>query len=222
MKVKQRMTPDPITVTPQTTHREAMRLLEENNIRRLPVLDREGRLVGMVTERDVLRTAPSEATTLSVFEIYTLLDKLTVGQIMTHPVLAVEEECSLAAAARFMVDRKIGALPVMRGEKLVGIITETDIFKTFVEVLGGGEPGMRIDLRLADEPGQLARVTQAIASVGGNIVSLTTFKGDDAEHGIISIKVSDAPDDRLRAVLEGMEVVEFRPSGQDRLLTFGK
>lgn len=225
MKVKQRMTPNPITATPKTTHREAVELMEKHRIRRLPILDKDGRLIGIVSREDLLSAAPSPATSLSIYEIYTLLDRLTLDQIMTSPVLAVDEECSLAAAARFMVDHRIGCLPVMRGEQLVGIITETDIFRTFVEVMGGGEPGLRIDLEVPDERGILARITEAFAEAGGNIISLTTFHGDDRSRGVVSIKERGADEARLRAALEaleGVEIVEFRTSGQDRLLSFGK
>jgi acetoin utilization protein AcuB len=225
MKVKQRMTPGPVTATPKTTHREAVELMEKRHVRRLPVLDSDGRLVGMVSRSDLLSTAPSPATTLSVYEIYTLLDRLTLDQIMVSPVLAVDENCSLAGAAGFMIARGVGCLPVMRGQELVGIITETDIFKALVEVLGGGEPGMRIDLEVPDEPGVLARITQAFAEAGADIVSLTTFRGEESTRGVISIKERGGDETRLLPALEaleGVEIVEFRPAGQDVLLSFGK
>lgn len=220
MKVKQRMTPSPITARPTTTHREAMRLLEENHIRRLPVVDDRGRLIGIVTDSDLLSTAPSQATTLSIYEIATLLDRLTLDEIMTTPVYAVDEECGLATAARFMRDNRISALPIMRGEKLVGIITETDIFKTFVEMMAGGEPGFRVDINVADEPGQLAAITNAIAQTEADIVSLATFEGGDTAHGIISLKVRGVEEDELRAALKDMDVAEFRAGDSNQLLTF--
>ncbi|HEC21437.1 MAG TPA: CBS domain-containing protein [Chloroflexi bacterium] len=225
MKVKYRMTPNPITATPETTHREAVDLLRQYNIRRLPILDREGRLVGIVVAEDLYSAQPSPATTLSIYEIYTLLDKLTLAQIMTTPVYAVDEDCGLASAAHFMAEKKISCLPVMRGEELVGIITETDIFKAFVEVLGGGEPGLRVDLRVADRVGMLAEITRAFADSKSNIVSLTTFGSDVEGLRLISIKERGADVDEIREALskiEGVEILEIRPSGQDQLLTFGK
>jgi acetoin utilization protein AcuB len=224
MIVERRMTPDPITATPKTTHREAVELMREHGFRRLPVVDKRGKLVGIVSEVDLLSTAPSPATTLSIYEIYTLLDKLTLDQIMVSPVLAVEEDCDIAAAARFMVDNKVSCLPVMQGDKLVGIITETDIYRAFVEVLGGGQPGQRCDLRVVDRPGELAEIAQAVADAGGNIVSLTVFRGEDAEHGEISIKELGADEAKLKAALEaleGVEVVRLRLAGQDKLLKLG-
>jgi acetoin utilization protein AcuB len=224
MNVKQRMTPSPITANRKTTHQQAMKLMREHHIRRLPVVDRNGHLIGIVTMSDLLSAAPSQATSLSIYEIYTLLSELTLDQIMTSPVYAVNEDCPLAQAARLMLDHHIGALPVMRGDELVGIITETDIFRMFVEVLGGGEPGFRIDLRVPDEKGTLAAVSQVFAEAGSNIVSVTTFRGEDAAHGILSIKERGADEEALRAAvgkLDNVEIVEFRPSGQTCLRELG-
>jgi acetoin utilization protein AcuB len=218
----QRMTANPITITPHTTHREALKLMRDNHIRRLPVMA-HGRLVGIVCEKDLLSTAPSPVTSLSVYEIYSLLDKLTIDQIMSKPVFAVDEITSIATAARLMIERKIGCLPVVRGEELVGIITETDIFKSFVEVLGGDEPGLRVDLSVTDKRGMLADLTKAIANAGANIVSLTTFHGVDAEHMEISIKERGADIEKIESALDiqGVQILDIRPGGQDGLLQFG-
>jgi len=224
MKVKQRMTASPITASPGTSHRQAVQMMHDNNIRRLPVVDDAGKLIGIVSESDLLSTAPSQATTLSIYEVYTLLEKLTLKEIMTSPVIAVEEDCGLANAAHIMNQNKIGCLPVVRGEDLVGIITETDIFSTLVEVLGGGEPGLRVDLRVADQKGMLAKITQTIADAGGNIVSLTTFHGEDTAHTILSIKVRGADETALRGGLDALpdvEIVDFRPSGTGCAVHFG-
>lgn len=225
MKVKQRMTSSPITATLKTTHQEAVRLMREHRVRRLPVVDHKGKLAGIVSEEDLLSTAPSPATSLSVYEIYTLLNKLTLDQIMIKPVYAVDEECSLAAAAQFMIDKEIGCLPVMRGKELVGIITETDIFRAFVEVLGSNEPGLRLNLMAADRKGILAEISHAIADADGSIVSLTTFRGADTQHKEISIKERGADARRLRAALEnieGIDILEIRPGNKDEILTIGK
>jgi len=224
MKVKQRMTPNPITVSPTTTHSEAVALMRENHIRRLPVLDKHGKVIGMVSHKDLLSTSPSPATTLSVYEIYTLLDELTVDKFMTRPVLAVSEDCSIANAASFMIEHDISCLPVMRGDELVGIITETDIFKAFVEALGGGEPGLRVDLVLTEKRGALADLTSAISGAGGNIVSLTTFHGEDSQHAELSIKERGADPQQLHAALDqlaGVKVLDIRPGGQDAPVSLG-
>src|SRR5690606_3353007 len=141
------------------------------------------------------------------------------------PVIAVDENCSLAGAANIMLKHRIGALPIVRGEELVGIITETDIFRAFVEVMGGGEPGLQIDLGVADEQGQLAAIANALAGVGSNFVSITTFEGEEATHGILSIKEQGADEAAVRKALDeltGVEILEFRISEQDCEHQFGK
>ncbi|NDJ34549.1 MAG: CBS domain-containing protein [Chloroflexi bacterium] len=135
MIVKDKMTADPITITPDTTHTHAVRLMRDRNIRHLPVVAHDDKLVGMVSKTDLLSSGPSPATTLSIYEIVTLLDKLQVSQTMSQPVFAVDQDCHMSAAVRFMAEHKIGALPVLDGEQIVGIITETDVLLTLGDVL---------------------------------------------------------------------------------------
>ncbi len=215
MYVGRRMTFNPITVTPETTHSQAMRLLREHNIRRLPVLEKD-RLVGIVVEKDLLSTQPSPATTLSIYEIYSLLDKLTLRNVMTSPVITVEENCPLEEAARIMVEHKIGCLPVMRGERLMGIITETDIFRSFVEVLGGDEEGLAFSVRLEDKPGALASVTRAVAQAGGNILSLVTFRPEESGRGEVYVKERGADQEMLERLLQEEAHVDLLSIGPIR------
>lgn len=126
------MTPDPVVATPEMTVAEAHRILTERKIRRLPVLD-QGALVGIVTLGDLRGAEPSEATSLSVWEVRTLLDRLTVGRIMSRPVHSVAAEATIGEAAKRMLENKIGGLPVMEGDRLVGIITESDVFRLVVQ-----------------------------------------------------------------------------------------
>ncbi len=125
------MTPSPITISPNTTLPEAARLMKECNIHRLPVVD-EGRLVGIVTLGDIREASPSDAHSLTIYELNYLIARLTVGEIMTRDPITVTPEMSIEAAARLMLEHKIGGLPVMEGDRLVGIITETDIFRLLV------------------------------------------------------------------------------------------
>ena len=129
--VKDWMTPDPITIAPTTTLPEANRLMKECNIRRLPIVE-NGRLVGIVTLGDVREASPSTATSLSIYELNYLLSRLTVGQIMTHDPISITPDTSIEAAARLMLEHKIGSLPVVDGTRVVGIITESDIFRLLV------------------------------------------------------------------------------------------
>ena len=125
------MTPDPITIGPNTTLPEAARLMKECNIHRLPIVDNE-RLVGIVTLGDIREASPSNAHSLSIYELNYLIARLTVGEIMTRHPITVTPDMSVEAAARLMLEHKIGGLPVMDGNRLVGIITETDIFRLLV------------------------------------------------------------------------------------------
>ncbi len=129
--VKDWMTVDPVTIGPQTTLPEANRLMKECNIRRLPVVD-QGKLVGIVTLSDIREASPSNATALSIYELNYLLARLTVGEIMTRDPFTVAPDTSIEAAARLMLDHKIGSLPVVQETRLVGIITESDIFRMLV------------------------------------------------------------------------------------------
>ncbi len=130
--VRDWMTPHPITIDPKTTLPEAHKLMREAHIRRLPVIDR-GRLVGIITLGDVREASPSDATTLSIFELNYLLSKLTVEKIMTREPLTISPNATIREAARLMLNHKIGGLPVMEGEHLVGIITESDIFRVLAQ-----------------------------------------------------------------------------------------
>ncbi len=130
--VRDWMTANPITVDPKTTLPEAHKIMRDRRIRRLPVVDR-GHLVGIVTLGDVREAEPSDATTLSIFELHYLLAKLTIGEIMTREPITISENATIREAAKMMLQHKIGGLPVTEGGKLVGIITESDIFRVLAQ-----------------------------------------------------------------------------------------
>jgi len=203
MLVRDRMTPNPITATPDTFFPDALRIMREKGIRYLPVMDKKSKLIGIVTQMDLLRAAPSSASTLTVFEANYLLARLQVGEVMSSPI-TVPEDAPLEEAARVMVDKGIGCLPVMRNGALVGIITETDIFKAFLEVLGSGEHVLRITLQMPDVPGELARMTGVIAELGGNLHSVASFHGADPEHVYITFRLDGVEQDTLVLALEEM------------------
>lgn len=204
MLVGERMTPRPITVNEDTSLPEALELMRREKIRRLPVLDKRGKLVGIVTELDLLRASPSSATTLSIYEIPYLLSKVKMRDIMSREVITVTEETPIEEAARIMADNKIGGLPVMRDGKLVGIITETDIFKLMLELFGARQNGVRITLSVPDEKGVLARVTGQIAEMGGNILSLGTAMGEDPSTSILIMRVADVSEEALVEALNSL------------------
>ncbi|OQY22370.1 MAG: hypothetical protein B6I34_06035 [Anaerolineaceae bacterium 4572_32.1] len=214
MLVSERMSRHPITIKQDVGIEEALKIMRDEKVRRLPVLNRRGKLAGIVSEKDLLLASPSPATSLSIHEMHYLLSRMKVSEVMTKDVITVTEYTPLEEAARIMVDNKIGGLPVLRDDKLVGIITETDLFKIFIELLGAREPGVRVTTLVPEQPGELARITSEIADMGGNIVALGTFMGKDPTNKLITIKVADVDEEQLSSTLEaiGMELVDVRSS----------
>ncbi len=213
MLVKDYMSSNPITVSPETTHKQATEIMRERNIHHLPVVDKNGKLVGIVVEDDLLAAQPSPATTLSIYEIHGLLSRLQLKDIMHKQVFTTSPECPLEEAAELMLREDIGCLPVMEEGKLVGIITDTDIFRALVTLLGGGQTGARFTLHTPDEPGALAQVARTVADAGGNIVSVTAWHDKTEDRAYITIKEQGADFETLKASLEtlqGVEVVDMR------------
>jgi acetoin utilization protein AcuB len=204
MLVKDRMTPNPLVIGPDASHPEALRILHKEKFRYLPVVDKAGKLIGVVTETDLLHASPSSATSLSIYEMNYLLANLKVREVMSTPPITVSEDAPLEEAARLMIDKVIGCLPVMRGDKLVGVITETDIFKTFVEILGRGQAVLRLTLRSPDQPGELARLTGVIARLGGNIHTVASFQGEDQQHVYFTFRLDGVDENVLIPALKEM------------------
>jgi acetoin utilization protein AcuB len=204
MLVHERMSKHPITITKDTPINQALKVMRDEKVRRLPVLNKKGELVGIVSERDLLYASPSPATSLSIHELHYLVSKITVDKIMTEDVFTVSEYTPLEEAARIMADNKIGGLPVVRDGRLVGIITESDLFRIFTEILGARDMGVRLSMLVPEQPGILADITRAIADMGGNIISLGTFLGEDPTNRLITVKVADVPEDRLVAEMKAL------------------
>ena len=212
MLVRERMSKQPVTITADVPITEALRIMRENQVRRLPVLDSDGKLIGIVSEKDLLYASPSPATSLSIYEMHYMLSRLKVTELMTPDPVTITPDTLLEEAALIMADNKIGGLPVMENGRLVGIITETDIFKVFLELLGAREKGLRLTLRIPERMGEMARITTAIAELGGNIMALGTFLGDDPTTAIVTVKVVDATEEELETAMEDLdlEVVDSR------------
>jgi acetoin utilization protein AcuB len=186
---------------------DALHLMQEKDVRRLPVVDGKGRLLGIVSEKDVLRASPSPATTLSIFEVSYLLHRLTVEDIMTRDVVTVTEDTPLEEAARIMAQKHLGGLPVMRDGKVIGLITETDILLGFSEVLGAFEPGVRVTVEIPDEPGVVAAVSSRVQELGGNIASLSLMRATDHSRGYLVARVQGVGMDELARHLADDRVV---------------
>jgi len=206
MFVKERMSFPAITIHPEISLHDALNLMHKEHIRRLPVVDNKGKLIGIVSERDLLHAAPSDATSLTVWEVTSLFSKLTVDRIMTRDVITISEDTPIEEAAILMADNKIGGLPVIREGKIVGIITETDLFKVFLELFGARKGGIRLAALVPEVPGELAQLTKAIFDAGGNILALGTSLGESSDNREITIKVRGVEPRELREVVEPLVV----------------
>lgn len=200
MLVGERMSRPPITIGPEMSINDALALFKKERIRRAPVI-KGGKLVGIVSEKDLLNASPSPATTLSIWEMNYLLSKLTVAEVMTKNVITVAEDTPIEEAARIMADNKIGGLPVVKGVRVVGIITETNLFKMFLELMGARERGVRATALIEDQPGMLAKVTRTIADAGGNFIAFGQFVGEDVNTRVITFKVNGMDQAQVKKVL---------------------
>ncbi|MEJ5310005.1 MAG: CBS and ACT domain-containing protein [Anaerolineae bacterium] len=211
MLVKDCMTPNPVTIGPDMPVAEALSFMRQHNVRRLPILNKKRKLIGIIAEKDLLYASPSPATSLSVYEVGYLLSKLKVEEIMARDVTTISPDAPLEEAARIMADSKISGLPVMEGDHLVGIITETDVFKTILGMMGARRPGVRLTLHLVDEPGALSRITGSIAALGGDIIALGTFPRPDGG-GAMMVKVCGVEREALVKAMEaiGVTVADVR------------
>ena len=212
MFVNERLSHPVISIHPDLTIQEALALMKKEGIRRLPVVDKKGKLVGIVSEQDLMQASPSDATSLSVWELNYLISKITVSEIMNKDVITIDETTPVEEAARIMADNKIGGMPVMREGEMVGIITETDLFKLFLELLGAREQGVRITALVKDQPGELEKVTGAIHAGDGNIVAMIQALGHSSENRVITLKVQGMQLEALKKVIEPevLELIDIR------------
>jgi len=211
MLVGTRMSRPIITIPPDMPVVDALNLMKREHIRRTPVV-KEGKMVGIVSDKDLLYASPSPVTSLSVWEINYLLSKITVKDVMTSQVITVTEDTPIEEAARIMADNKIGGLPVMHGEHVVGIITETDLFKLFLELMGAREAGVRVTAYIHEKPGQIAKLSGAIANQGGNFVAFGQFAGEDPSSRLLTFKVDGITEQQVRQIVEPIirELVDIR------------
>ena len=179
MNVAKRMKRNPVFVDEGDSMKKAMDLLKEHEIRHLPVLKDGERLVGILSERDIKEASPSPATALEIREIYYLLDKVKVKQIMTRRPYTVSSTAPIEEAALILREKKIGCLPVVDDGKLVGILTETDIIDSFIEAMGVNGPGYRLELVLQNRPGKLFELLKLLKDFDANVVSVATAAHED-------------------------------------------
>jgi acetoin utilization protein AcuB len=175
MLVKDSMKRDPVTVKKDDSFRYALKLIRKEGIKHLPVLEGK-RLVGIVTDRDLRQVAPSPATSLEVHELNYLLERLKIEAIMTKKVITVSPESSLQEAAKLLIAHKVGCLPVVEREELVGIITESDFLRAYIEQEERMKGGPATELVVEDRPGAFEAVSTAVGNESATVVSGTAFR----------------------------------------------
>lgn len=181
MLVREWMSSDVITIDENTSMMKALHIMKENRIRRLPVTAR-GALVGIVSDRDLKEASPSKATTLDVHELYYLLAEIKVKEIMTKNPITIHPDETVERAAVMMLEHKVSGLPVVNQQnELVGIITQSDVFRAFVNITGIYKGGVQFAFSLEDRPGSIKEVADTMREYGGRIVSILSSTDMAAE-----------------------------------------
>lgn len=182
MYVKDHMTANPVTVTPDTSVSKVLEIMQKGHFHRVPVVDENGTLKGLITEGVVTEASGQNTTSLSIFELNYLLSRTTVEEIMIHDVKTITEDCFVEQAAQEMLDASINVLPVVdEVNKVIGIITEKDIFKTFVDLLGLKHQGTKFVIKMENKPGLLAKTATLLAENDANVEALGVYQ--NAERG---------------------------------------
>ncbi len=207
MLIHEIMSPHPIVIEPDMSVTRAQRLMKEEKIRHLPVVQEGKGLVGLITRDALNRATPSELSSLTIWEINYHLDRIKVRDVMVKRVLTATEDTTVEDAARIMIDHKIGCLPVMRDGQLVGIVTDIDLLTALSSLMGWRQPGVRITVQVPDEKGQLARVATAIAQAGGILSGGGAYPAAEPLKFNIVFKVRHISLEKVRSLLEEMENV---------------
>jgi acetoin utilization protein AcuB len=197
MLVKDRMTPDPICGHPDMPVTEAQMLMQQHNFRHLPLLDTDGKLVGLITQRSLIQAIPSGLRSVSPSVVTYTLAKIKARHVMVKDVITIQEDVALEEAARIMADKKIGCLPVLRDGKLAGIISDNDIFGTMVNLLGARRGGVRVTVLQPDRAGEVARISSAISQKGGYLSVFVTYPTADPTTWASVLKVTNLPEQTI-------------------------
>ena len=214
MLIEQIMTTKLFITHPNSAVTDAQDLMRRERIHHLPVVDRRSKkLVGIVTEKDLLYASPSPASTLNVYEITRLLSELRVERVMTKGVVTAVADEPIENAARLMADRNIGCIPIVDAAGVaVGLVTESDVFRVFIDFFGTRERGVRLTARVPESKGELARLTKDISNRGGNIVSLGTLPGTNATNATCIVKVEGLTESELVDAITSdvLEILDVR------------
>ncbi|MBR1938675.1 MAG: CBS domain-containing protein [Spirochaetales bacterium] len=202
MKIDQRMNTNLVTTNLEMSIQDAADLMESSKVHCLPVLDDEWHLVGIISDRDILRALPSPLTSLSIYETKSLMANLTVSKIIRKDPITVQRNVTIEQAAKIMVEKDVQWLPVLDGSKLVGIVSRTDMIKTLLEVFGTTTQGCTINFTLEEGKGKLEKIIKDITSQGFNIIAVSVFSGSSANTKELRIKVSDGELSKLKETVK--------------------
>lgn len=184
MYVKSRMTANPYTIAYNAPITEVIELMREKNLKRVPVVDGE-KVVGMLTHSDIQKVSPTKATTLSIYELNYLLSKTLVKDAMTKNAITISPDALLEEAAVLMRENRISSLAVVKDNRIVGIVTESDIFDSFIDLLGFKEVGSRITIQAEDAPGALADIAEIFRSFDSNITRIAVYRGSNGKSDVV-------------------------------------
>lgn len=205
MLVENWMSKDVVTVDVNDSMQDATRLLKKHNIRGLPVM-KNGKLVGIVTDRDLKRASASDATTLEIHELLYLISKIKIKEIMTKNPITIPLDYTIDEAAAILLDNKLSGAPVVDNEgKVVGIITQTDIFRVLVSFTGVKKAGIQFAFQLEDRPGSIKEVADIIRKYGCSIMSILGSHDDQVDYRHVYIRVSDCDRKRLGELKEELK-----------------
>ena len=205
MLVENWMSKDVVTLDVNDSMQYATRLLKEHNIRGLPVME-NGKLVGVVTDRDLKRASASDATTLEIHELLYLISKIKIKEIMTKNPITIPLDYTIDEAAAILLDNKLSGAPVVDNEgKVVGIITQTDIFRVLISFTGVKKAGIQFAFQLRDFPGSIKEVADIIRKYGCRIMSILSNHDDQVNYRHVYIRVSDCDRKRLEELKEELK-----------------
>jgi acetoin utilization protein AcuB len=206
MRVEEWMTKNVVAVSPGTSIMKSARIMKENQIKRLPIVDAGGRVLGIVSDRDIKEASPSKATTLDMYEMYHLLADMKVEDIMSSPPVCAYRDDSVEALAAVMIEKKFGGMPVVNEDgKLIGIITDSDIFRLLVSITGVRSGGMQLAFRLPMGTGALRAVIDALGERGGRTVSLLTSVEEETQTRMVYIRLRPLPDAEEEKIVAEMK-----------------
>ncbi len=203
MLVKEWMATNPIVIDENTSIMKATQIMKEHGIRRIPVV-RDGKLIGIISDRDIKEAAPSKATSLDVHELYYLLSEIKVKDIMTPDPITLRENDSVEKAAIIMLENRISGIPIVDDDyKVVGVITQTDVFKVMISITGAYKSPIQIAFEIEDSPGSLNALLNNIREQGGRIVSVLTSQENMPEGAReVYVRLMDMPDDALNKLVD--------------------